>query len=271
MMWSDPCLEGLELLYAKYSRHHFSSHSHDTYSIASVLKGRFSIRQGSSATIGAHDILIIPPGETHAGGCVGDEGCTYRMYYPSVAMISELVSQVTGQENRIPNFPLIIKNDRRLAEALYSTHKTLQTSDPSLLERETIVSQVFSKLIVRHAEGVASSKRNFVESKHVHRLKRILEDRYSENLNLKDLANEVGLSPFHLLRTFKAATGKTPYFYLTNIRLGKAKSFLKKDMPIAQVAYETGFTDQSQFSKRFRAIVGLTPGQYQRSSNNPQY
>ena len=53
-----------------------------------------------------------------------------------------------------------------------------------------------------------------------------------------------------------------PHLYLTQVRIERAKTLLTEGLPPAHVAAETGFVDQSHFTKRFKRIVGVTPGQY---------
>jgi AraC-like DNA-binding protein len=72
------------------------------------------------------------------------------------------------------------------------------------------------------------------------------------------------MSPFHLLREFKKHVGFPPHAYLTHIRIQKARHMLKGPTPIAEVALQTGFCDQSQFTKRFKQVVGTTPGHFRR-------
>ena len=50
--------------------------------------------------------------------------------------------------------------------------------------------------------------------------------------------------------------------HLTQIRIERAKTLLTRGWPVAHVAVETGFFDQSHFTRRFKRIVGVTPGQY---------
>lgn len=88
-----------------------------------------------------------------------------------------------------------------------------------------------------------------------------------DNLTLKEIAMVVNISPFHLLRMFKEDVGLAPHAYLTQYRIRKAMHLLSKGTPIVQVALQTGFCDQSQFTKRFKQLVGTTPGHFR---NTPQ-
>lgn len=49
---------------------------------------------------------------------------------------------------------------------------------------------------------------------------------------------------------------------MTHIRIRHARNLLTRGIPIAQAALETGFVDQSHFTRCFRKVMGVTPGQY---------
>jgi AraC-like DNA-binding protein len=89
-----------------------------------------------------------------------------------------------------------------------------------------------------------------------------LEAHYMDNPSLETLAQIAGLSPFHFVRVFRQATGLPPHTYLTQLRINRAKAQLQAGDPIADVAAATGFSDQSHLTRRFKRIVGVTPGQF---------
>ncbi len=89
-----------------------------------------------------------------------------------------------------------------------------------------------------------------------------LKQHYAEPVSLNALSAVTGLSKYHLLRAFTRETGITPYSFLETIRIDHAKALLRLDIPPAEVAQETGFSDQSHFSNTFKRFIGLTPGQY---------
>lgn len=61
---------------------------------------------------------------------------------------------------------------------------------------------------------------------------------------------------------FTKTKGVTPYSYLENIRIGKAKKLLEQGMPPIEAALQTGFSDQSHFTNYFNRFIGLAPGVY---------
>jgi AraC family transcriptional regulator len=91
-----------------------------------------------------------------------------------------------------------------------------------------------------------------------------IEDRLDANLTLEELAAVAHRSPYHFARQFRAATGLPPHQYVIARRVERARQFLQKDgdLPLAQVALRAGFSDQSQFARHFKRLVGVTPGRY---------
>ena len=99
------------------------------------------------------------------------------------------------------------------------------------------------------------------------RAKRFIERHAFEKLTVADVAAEVGLSPFTLLRQFRAATGRSPYAYLLTLRLEQARRLLAKSpAPIESVAQRVGFDDLAHFSRWFRTRTGQSASAFRRAS-----
>lgn len=97
-----------------------------------------------------------------------------------------------------------------------------------------------------------------------------LEANAEQDVSLVRLAAVAGLSPFHLVRVFREAVGLPPHAYLDQVRVERAKGLLSAGLPIARAAAEAGFADQSHLTRRFKRLVGVTPGQYRAGSKNVQ-
>jgi AraC family transcriptional regulator len=101
---------------------------------------------------------------------------------------------------------------------------------------------------------------------------RAVEEYIEEHLDgcptLAQLAAVVRLNPYHFARQFKAATGLPPHQYVILRRVERAKQLLQAgtDLSLAEVALRAGFSDQSQFSRHFKRLVGVTPGQFRTPS-----
>lgn len=90
-----------------------------------------------------------------------------------------------------------------------------------------------------------------------------LENNYAEHIVLDELSTIAGMNKYSLLRNFTKLKGITPYRYLENIRVNKAKKLLEKGVEPINAAIQTGFVDQSHFTNFFKNFIGLTPKQYQ--------
>jgi AraC family transcriptional regulator len=95
-----------------------------------------------------------------------------------------------------------------------------------------------------------------------------IEDHLDAGLTLADLAAVARLSPYHFARQFKAATGLPPHQFVLARRVERAQQLLQggAGSSLAQVAARAGFSDQSQFSRHFKRLVGVTPGRFRTSA-----
>jgi AraC family transcriptional regulator len=84
-----------------------------------------------------------------------------------------------------------------------------------------------------------------------------------QSIRVEHLATHVGMGRFWFLKSFRRATGTTPYQYVLGMKVEEARALLRgSDLPLAQVAHSLGFADQSHFSRVFKRHVGLPPGLY---------
>lgn len=265
--WTDVSLDGLELLHADYQTQEFAPHTHDSYAIGVVLSGALSFRPKSpSDVVLSGHIMVIHPGEVHTGRCVGEDGCKYRMFYVHPTFLLELHQHLSGKTAHSLFFRNQRIKDDNTAGLLHSLHVAIEKSKAPAIEKESRLIEAMTHLLVRHATPRPFVFQETLNRKYVRTAKEFIEEHYKNNLSLKEIARAVNTSPFHLLRMFKAETGLPPHAYLTQYRIRKARHFLSKGTPIVQVALQTGFCDQSQFTKRFKQLVGTTPGQFRNTA-----
>lgn len=100
--------------------------------------------------------------------------------------------------------------------------------------------------------------------------KGFVEAHAGDDIDLDRMAQEAGISKFHLVRLFREAEGTTPWAYVRAARIRRAKELLEEDLPLVDVALQSGFYDQSHFSRAFREAEGKTPGQYREERKNIQ-
>jgi AraC-like DNA-binding protein len=89
---------------------------------------------------------------------------------------------------------------------------------------------------------------------------------FTESVSLEEIADAAGLSTFRIAHLLKEATGKTALQNVHYLRIQEARRLLEtSDMSCTDIAYETGFGDQSYFIKQFRKWMGITPAKYRKS------
>jgi len=93
-----------------------------------------------------------------------------------------------------------------------------------------------------------------------------INEHFKEEITTELLAEHVGLSPFHFIRTFKKETGFTPHEYLVRTRIDMAKYLLKNTgMSVKDICFETGFSSESVFCSAFKKSSGMSPNSYRKN------
>lgn len=94
-----------------------------------------------------------------------------------------------------------------------------------------------------------------------------IEEHYNEDIAINDMAEKFFMSPNYFSTVFKKETGQTTLNYIKEIRLKKAKGYLKKTQKsVVDISKEVGYEDSQYFFKIFKKETGLTPLQYRRLS-----
>jgi AraC family transcriptional regulator len=105
-------------------------------------------------------------------------------------------------------------------------------------------------------------------NKQLQRIRDFVEARLDTDIRLDMMAGLCGLSTEYFLRVFKASFGVSPYQYVLNLRVERAKTLLCDDeQSLADIAVQCGFSHQEHMTRMFRRFTGLTPGRYRRASH----
>lgn len=133
----------------------------------------------------------------------------------------------------------------------------------SQIRSVTEIPALVSEAALRLCEMVRETRRQDTGNVHVEKAKHYLTDHLTQEIRTEDIAEAVGLSPYHLSRLFKTHTGLTMREYLARERIEAAKQLLATtDRTIPQIASLLRFCDQSYFTMVFRRQTGQTPGEY---------
>ncbi len=257
-----PEAPGLELLRARFLTRSFPRHSHEGYGVGVIEAGalRFSYR-GETLVAPPGRINTVNPDEVHTGHSASDAGWTYRMFYFSPEFLRRMAEEIAGRPAPLPFFTSGVIEDPGLAGLLGLVHGLHSDAPAPRLARETLLLSAFARLLARHTYAPESLPRLGPEHAAVARVKDFLRAHLDQDLALPDLARVGNLSPFHFIRVFARHTGLTPHAWLMQLRARKARELLLRGRPIAAVAAEAGFADQSHLNKTFKRLLGFTPGQ----------
>ncbi len=276
--WRSPLLPGAELLTAEYHDHAFTPHWHDAYAVPVIEEGAECYRySGAHHVAHAGSVPVINPGELHTGARAVDEGWRYRVMYVPVDYLQALANEIAGSAQPLPWFDAEVIRDRDLARRISRAHLLMEThaasgatpdspartDSPDLLAAEAALIDALSTLLVRYGRTRATPLPASSHEPRVDVMKALLAADLTTPLRVADLAQAIGLSPFHASRLFTQATGLPPHAWRTQLRLQRALAPLRAGVAVADVAAAHGFTDQSHFTRHFRRMFGVPPGRWQ--------
>jgi AraC-like DNA-binding protein len=125
--------------------------------------------------------------------------------------------------------------------------------------------------LLRHVpppQQPARSVRNELPRAKLRAVLEYIEQHLDGSPTLEQMAAVARLSPTYFASQFKHTTGLPPYRYVIGRRIARAKQVLRsgRDLSLAQIALQAGFSDQSQFSRHFKRFIGVTPGEFRRQA-----
>ncbi len=262
--WRDPDLTGFEFGRIRDSRHVFPNHAHDDiYAIGLMYKGGaycFGPRQ-SDGLVAPGQMALLNPGQVHSGVPLPDTDITYEMLCVDLDLMLTAARDLHAGKYRRPEFERHIVSDPCRWNLLKRISRLVATGVDGL-EKESALMEALAALLQAHG-GIRTATEPTASPPGVIRTaKEMLAADLDQKISLSAVADAVGLSRYHFLRVFKRETGLPPHLFRTQRRIDMARRLLRRRMPPAQVALETGFSDQSHFTNKFRQFTGATPRQY---------
>jgi len=258
-------LGGMELINARFLSRRSSPHNHAELEIGVVSAGTRVVHcRGQVFQARTGSILAFAPGEVHSGMPDDAQGSEYRAFLIPRDRLAELViPRSTPDETQAFESPVIA--DASLARQILRTHKALSKpgAESDRSEDGKLLAAI-DALYRRHCHHVPDPARKVRTA--VALVREHIDTHYADRIRLASLAHIAGLSVFHLIRIFRAATGLSPYAYLGQVRVHRAAFLLREGMAVSMVAAATGFADQSHLTRLFKRLVGVPPGEYQRAS-----
>ncbi|MFF3546257.1 AraC family transcriptional regulator [Streptomyces platensis] len=260
--WRYDGLPGLDLLRARYVRHSFPRHAHDGYVVCAVTSGieEVGLRQGT-VRAGHGGVIMINPEVAHTARAGAPEGWTYATLYPSCELVAEIAEETTALRGT-PAFDRTTAEEPQLGRMITEIHRAAEAGNA--LAADSLLRTVVARLLRRYGGPLPARTPRTAGARIAARARTVLEERMADPPSLERLAQELGTSPFALLRAFRSAYGMPPHTWLTDARVRRARRLLEAGRTPADTAVAVGFTDQPHLNRHFTRIVGVPPGAYRR-------
>lgn len=250
----------LELRYSNNTKH-YKEHLHETFSMGINLEDKsIYTNKDKKYDFDVGMIAIVNPNEIHSCNPIKKTPNLYYMIYLDEHWCYGIQKSICDEYEAFKPFPEDILYD----EEFYNEFKVLCESifsDINYFEKENELINFFTKLFKPYLEESTSK----IEDPIFENIIEYLKKNYKENISLEKLSQEFELNPFYIIRLFKSQINLTPHAYLLNLKINRAKEFLKTGHTIVNTALECGFTDQSHFHRNFLKIVATTPKEYQKN------
>lgn len=238
----------------------FPNHFHEYYVIGFIENGQRVLScRNSEYYVQSGDILLFNPGDSHA--CTQNDGGTldYRgINIPKETMLS-LAEEITGKAE-LPGFSPNVIRSEEIRCCLRPLHEQIMQGGCEFGREESLL-VLLAMLIQQYGRPFETCIPECPDE--IEKACAFMAQHAAEHLSLAQICRHVGLSRSTLIRAFTRTKGVTPYSYLENIRIGRAKKLLEQGLPPVETALQTGFADQSHFTRNFSRFIGLAPGTYQ--------
>jgi AraC family transcriptional regulator len=225
------------------------------------LKGKMDGRGIDVPLVGRSSLCIIPEGvEFHGGFDVQELFAYARIFLARDRVPEEYRSLVTE--------PVLGFRHDALTRGLAELSKELLIQDnvfPLMADGWMLQALAHMARVTNARDPVGAGRCGGLAPWQLRRATDFICAHLSGSISLEQLASVCDLSVSYFARGFKRGTGLSPHRWLIEMRLEKAKDLLlKTKMPLAEVAVDCGFADQSHLTKTFVRATGNTPGAWRR-------
>lgn len=254
---------------SSHPQYNMSYHWHVEFEIIRILTGELTLSiEEHEVTIPKDSVIFIPTGQLHAGV---PKDCVYEcivfdtnMLLPDIDVCRRYMKQIIDHQLLLPAyFDSSYEDIHKIAWTLFDAMATKETCYELMVQGALY--QLFGTIISMHYYHVnhTQTPRNYKRIMQLKQVLEFIEESYDTSITLDELSRIVGMSPKYFCRFFQEMTHRTPIDYLNYYRIERAcYQLVTTDLPITEVAYNSGFNDLSYFIKTFKKYKGTTPKKY---------
>ena len=256
-----------------YCNNTFECHWHDGVELLYVTEGELDHRvNGTRYLMKKGDFMFVNAGAMHEGYATELKRGKYKVlsFLTSALCAGDgdlLADKYFGGIMDEKNFPVLFleSGDTKAKEIirLCDEISVLQKSRPVCYELEikSLLLKIWAILFTCASESAGAQKPDLK----IDRIKSAvsyINDNYQNKLSLEEIALSCNLSKSEFCRYFKRMMHRTPFDYVTDLRVRKSTELLDKGTSVTEAAMSSGFFDSSYYTKTFKRYMGCTPREY---------
>ena len=232
-----------------------SRNSFDSFLLMYIQKGEVQVSfDGKTIRVPRGSFVLLDCYQKHAYG--SQTGWEALWCHFDGITARPLYNAIIGKLGNIFSLPDSFPALRKLTSLLDIFYKGKTVQEP-------LLSKYLNDILTEFLLYVPVSETAYSHSRMADETITYITEHFSETISIDQLAQRVGLSPYHFIRTFKKETGFTPHEYLVNTRLTTARYLLRTtSLPIKEICFHCGFSCESVFCSAFKKYHNLTPAQY---------
>ena len=230
-------------------------HSHDFYEFDLVLSGSATTNvDGTELTVGANDVMIIPPGVEHKYYDI-DKLFIYKFQFKPSFISQETLEKLQKSDKiHFSLYNFIYNNLFKLAEIIE------YVSNGGSDNRRLLSMLIDSAVLMTLSNSPREETNTSVPFGSMLRVVEYLSNNYKSNPSLSDAAEIAHFNERYFCLKFREYTGKSYKDFLTEIKMTNAKRLIEStELSINEVATESGYSTQSHFNREFKKYYGLSP------------
>jgi AraC-like DNA-binding protein len=242
------------VLHAEWRDHANPVHTHDTWTLLIVDDGLIGYRLERRGHAAARSgVTLLPPHVPHDGRPMTAHGFRKRVIYLEVAALDPALIGAAVDTPLLED-PALRRGVSRLDRAL-TGGEHLEAESRLALVTDRLVWHLSGRRPGRPAPPVAAVAR---------RAREIFDADPAVTPSIAVVADRIGVSAAHLVRSFTRSYGMAPHRYVIGRRLDLARHRLLAGEAVADVAVATGFYDQAHLTRHFKRLLATTPGAFRR-------